>query len=95
MSKPHITPAQNNFFWQEIQNEHDPDTGNSRSGSSSPGGASPATLGSALETLEQCPPEVVAEMCDEPGIGIEEFIDSIKELIQRYGPDRKLIDLVD
>jgi len=41
------------LFAAEIANEHIEETGDSRDGSCSPGGANPATLASCLDSLDQ------------------------------------------
>ena len=52
MSDP-ISEGLRALFLAEIGNEHDKETGNSRDGRSAPGGASPATLGTALDSVRQ------------------------------------------
>ncbi len=48
-----ISEGLKRLFTAEIANEHIEETGNSRDGRSSPGGANPATLASCLDSLDQ------------------------------------------
>ncbi len=61
-----ISPELRRIFEIEIENEHLEETGSSRSGASSPGGANPATLGSVLDSIRQgleVPGEAECQSC--------------------------------
>jgi hypothetical protein len=92
-----ISDELRNFFLIEIDNEHDEETGNSRSGSSSPGGVSPATLGSATDSLHQAPDDVVAEWFGLETVdteAINRISQELEDLIDRHGEDALLVDFL-
>ena len=74
-----ITQAQVNFFTVELNNEAN-------------GGASPATLDSALASLSQAPLDVIIEWCDDYTVttdaDVKEFVRSIKNLRAKMGNKR-------
>lgn len=83
--KPEISEGMRRLFEIEIANE---DVGGvSRSGASSPGGVNPATLGSALDSVQQG-----LEVDDHDMDLLEE---ELEDLIRFYGEDEELADLVE
>jgi hypothetical protein len=80
-----LTNAQINFFEVEIRNERE-------------GGVSPSTLGSACESLEQAPEDVIIDWCDDDtvtdGEQVNEFITSVQGLVSLHGEDCLLIELL-
>lgn len=82
--KPEISEGMLRLFEIEIANE---DVGGvSRSGTSSPGGANPATLGTALDSVRQ-------------GLEVDDWDmdlleEELEDLIRFYGEDEELSDLV-
>lgn len=69
------------LFNDEIDNEHDEETGSSRSGNSSPGGVSPATLESCLDSLNQ------GLYDDEEDVDVPALKEELNFLIEEYGGD--------
>jgi hypothetical protein len=80
-----ISKGARRLFEVEIMNEHDESTGNSRSGNSSPGGVSPATLESCLDSLEQG--------LDLPGYDSDAVISEINALISKLGGETPVAGL--
>jgi hypothetical protein len=74
------------LFECEIGNEHCEETGNSRDGMSSPGGDTPATLSSCLDSIEQG--------LELDGIDMDELKDELNALISIYGAEKKVADLL-
>lgn len=79
---PELTNACINFFEVEIRNEKQ-------------GGVSPATLGSALDSLDQAPDNIIEEWCSDdtvPGESgdAQEFYNYVKDLADRFGHHRTL-----
>ena len=84
MTKTHSADM-NRLFEAEIGNEDC--GGNSRDGGSSPGGTNPATLGSALDSVEQG-----LELSGDVDMNVLEA--ELRELIEEHGADYELADLV-
>lgn len=84
MTKTHSADM-NRLFEVEIGNEDC--GGNSRDGGSSPGGANPATLGSALDSVEQ-------GLDLSGGVDMDVLEAELHALIAEHGADRELADLV-
>lgn len=84
MAKTH-SASMNHLFEVEIGNE---DCGGaSRDGGSSPGGVNPATLGSALDSVEQG-----LELSGDVDMDVLKV--ELRALIAEHGADRELADLV-
>ena len=85
MSEPNLTCAQINFFDAEIDNERH-------------GGVVPATLDSAVESLEQAPWDVVVSWADDETVqdevGVQEFVTSIYRLREEQGGSTTLRELL-
>lgn len=71
-----INKAMSNFFGVEIRNEQH-------------GGVSPATLGSANDSLLQAPTDVIDEWAGEKNAHLFIF-NELDELIEKFGDDYKL-----
>lgn len=84
MTKTHSANI-NRLFEVEIGNEDC--GGNSRDGGSSPGGANPATLGSALDSVEQG-----LELSGD--VDMDALKAELRELIREHDEDCELADLV-
>ncbi|MGH7175677.1 MAG: hypothetical protein ACREGR_04960 [Minisyncoccia bacterium] len=80
-----LTNAQINFFEVEIRNEDE-------------GGDSPSTLRSAYDSLQQAPNDVIADWCNDDTVTndeqAEDFVCSVKNLMDKYGEDCLLDDLL-
>lgn len=79
-----LTVAQINFFEAEIRNEQS-------------GGVSPATLDSALESLEQAPDDIIVGWADDDTVNddtVWDFVESIEDLRGDLGGDTTLDSLL-
>ena len=80
-----LSNAQINFFEVEIRNEQN-------------GGISPATLGSAYDSLNQAPADVIVEWCNDDTVRdpetVADFVMSIKIMCQRFGTFNTLESLL-
>jgi len=79
-----LTNAQVNFFEVEIRNEAE-------------GGDSPSTLRSAYDSLQQAPADVIVDWADDDTVtedNVADFVQSVKNLMDKYGEDCLLDDLL-
>jgi hypothetical protein len=89
LALPEPTRALRNIFEVEIHNERE-------------GGTTPATLESALGSLEQAPNDVIAQwatdkghVCRQGARTINRIKDDLRALIAEYGPDKRLQEMLD
>lgn len=88
MPKIEISEELESLFLDEIDNEHDEETGNSRSGSSSPGGVNPATLESTLDSLNQ-------GVYDDEDLDVEKMAKQLEALIAEHGGETEVREFLD
>lgn len=85
MERPTLNQAQKKFFCIELENEQ-------------AGGDSPSTLGSAYDSLQQAPDDVIIAWCVDDTIknreSVAHFSQSILALREKYGADTYLLDVM-
>lgn len=77
----------NRLFECEINNEHLEKTGQSRDGSSAPGGINPATLGSALDSVNQG--------LDLDAVNMDVVAQELQSLLDEHGEDAEVRGFMD
>lgn len=85
--KPTLSNSQINFFEVEIANQVECE------------GDFPATLNTAIDSLNQAPDDVIIDWCGEPDIvhdrqSIQEFVESIEQLRIEYNGAMWLVNLL-
>lgn len=90
IKKTPISEGLERLFDCEIGNEEDPDgSGNSRDRGSSPGGVCPATLWSALDSVEQ------GLELDYPTEDMDAIAEELKALIAKHGKNTEVREFLD